>query len=789
MALVAAALVIPQLLSELPPMHDISEITLEEPLRIYAADGSLMAQFGVERRQPVTFMEVPPLLVSAFLAAEDSRFFAHPGIDMIGLMRAALSYLRTGAPEQGGSTITMQLARNIYLTPEKTIRRKLIEIMIALRLEHTLSKDDILTLYLNRVFFGHRAYGVQAAAQVYYGKSLSELDLAQLAMLAGIVQAPSKNNPVSDPARARARRDYVLRRMHELGSIDDAAFIAASASADPALITPQTIETEADYVSEMARRQVLELFPEQAYTLGLRVHTTIDPGLQANANAAVRNAMRQYDLRHGYSGPERTLSVRGLSDPQLDLLLEEIPHLPDLPPAIVLSVAKRSAELYLGGGVRDTLPLECAAQPARAFRSADTRGATPTSLLGVLAPGDVVRLFDDPVQGRRLAAYPRASAALVALDPRDGAIRALVGGYAFSASKFNRVTDARRQPGSSFKPFLYASALANGHSSVSILDDSPVSIHDSAGGIWEPQNFGGNHMGEVRLQNALVRSLNLATVNLLQTIGIDTARSFIPRFGIGLEAVPPSMTLALGSGSVSPLLMARGYAVFANGGYLVDPYVITRIEAADGRILFGSNPRRVPDAQQQGGAYEPAVSPRVIEADVAFQIHVMLSNVISHGTGKRALALERTDLAGKTGTSSNTRDAWFCGYHPDLVAVTWMGTDDFKPLGSQEVGGRAALGLWMDFMREALRTLPIKTIAAPEGILMVLMNEYTEALTDDSDPDAIPVAVPLAYASMIDTLPAAKLPLNDEALELSTGPYREEDGAYRPPERLIDRLF
>ena len=789
MALVAAVLVIPQLLVELPEMHDIGEITLEEPLRIYAEDGSLMAQFGVERRLPVTFQDIPPLLVSAFLAAEDSRFYEHPGIDIIGLLRAALSYARTGAPEQGGSTITMQLARNIYLTPEKTIRRKLIEIMIALRLEHTLSKEEILTLYLNRVFFGHRAYGVQAAAKVYYGKSLSELDPAQLAMLAGIVQTPSKNNPVSDPDRARARRDYVLRRMHELGSLDEDTFATAIASPDHALITPQPIATEADYVSEMARLQVLELFPDQAYTLGLRVFTTIDPELQANANAAVREAMRAYDLRHGYSGPERSVSVSGLSDAQLDALLEDSPELPDLQPAIVLSVSKRSAELYVGDGVRYTLPLERAAQPARPFRSPDVRGATPSSLLGVLAPGAVVRLFDDPVHGRRLAAYPRAAAALVALDPRDGAIRALVGGYAFTASKFNRVTDAKRQPGSSFKPFLYASALANGHSSVSILDDSPVSIRDDAGGIWEPRNFGGSHMGEIRLQTALVRSLNLATVNLLQEIGIDTARSFIPRFGLGLEAVPPNMTLALGSGSVTPLLMARGYAVFANGGYLVDPYVITRIEAADGRILFGSNPRRVPGEQQQGDGYEPAVSPQVIDADVAYQMHVMLSNVITHGTGKRALALERSDLAGKTGTSSNTRDAWFCGYHPDLVAVAWMGTDDFKPLGSQEVGGRAALGLWSDFMREALRTLPIKDLAPPDSILMVLMNPYTEAVTDDSDPQAMPFAVPPAFAGMIHTLPVAKRPVSDEALELSTAPYREEEGAARPPERLIDRLF
>jgi penicillin-binding protein 1A len=645
-----------------------------------------------------------------------------------------------------------------------------------------------LTLYLNRVFFGHRAYGVQAAAKVYYGKSLSELDPAQLAMLAGIVQTPSKNNPVSDPDRARARRDYVLRRMHELGSLDADTFAAAIASPDHALITPQPIVTEADYVSEMARLQVLELFPDQAYTLGLRVFTTIDPGLQANANAAVREAMRAYDLRHGYSGPERSVSVSGLSDAQLDALLEESPELPDLQPAIVLSVSKRSAELYVGDGVRYTLPLERAAQPARSFRSPDVRGATPSSLLGILAPGAVVRLFDDPVHGRRLAAYPRAAAALVALDPRDGAIRALVGGYAFTASKFNRVTDAKRQPGSSFKPFLYAAALANGYSSVSILDDSPVSILDAAGGLWEPGNFGGNHMGEVRLQKALVRSLNLATVNLLQDIGIDTARSFIPRFGLGLESVPPNMTLALGSGSVSPLLMARGYAVFANGGYLVDPYIITRIEAADGRILFGANPRRVP-GEPQGAGYPSAVSPQVIDPDVAYQMHVMLSNVITHGTGKRALALERADIAGKTGTSSNTRDAWFCGYHPDLVAVAWMGTDDFKPLGSQEVGGRAALGLWNDFMREALRTLPVKTRDPPAGILMVLMNEYTEAETDDADPEAMPVAVPLAYAGMIHTLPVARRPADEETLDLSTGPYREEDGAARPPERLIDRLF
>jgi penicillin-binding protein 1A len=789
--LVAAALLLPQLVLQLPPQSALSEVTLEEPLRIYAADGSPMAQFGVERRMPIAFEQTPPLLVAAFLAAEDSRFFEHPGVDVRGLLRAAASYLRTGTPAQGGSTITMQLARNLYLSPHKTIRRKLTEILIALRLERTLSKEEIFAGYLNRVFFGHRAYGVEAAARVYYGKPLADLQLPQWAMLAGIVQAPSRNNPVTDPEQALQRRNYVLQRMRALGSIDETAYRTAIASEDTAHITPIPITAHADYVAEMARLQVLELFGQAAYTQGLRVYTTVDPGLQGAADASVRNALRNYDVRHGYSGPERhvdLLSPRASED-DLDRILAEAPVLPELQPAVVLSVTKGSAQLYLGGGVQAALPLERAAQAARPYRSPDTRGAPPTSLASVLSPGDVVRLYDDPDQGRRLAAYPRAAAALVALDPSDGAIRALVGGYAFSASAFNRATDAKRQPGSAFKPFLYAAALSHGYSSASILNDSAIAIEDAGGGVWEPRNFGGNTLGEVRLHKALAHSLNLASVNLLRELGLDTALSFVPRFGIGEDALPPNLTGALGSGTVTPLLMARGYAVFANGGYRVDPYVINRIEDAHGRVLFQANPHTVPEDSAVLQAHQRNPAARVIDPDVAYQMHVMLSNVITNGTGKRALALDRDDIAGKTGTTSHTRDAWFCGYHPHLVAIAWMGTDDFKSLGSQEVGGRAALALWSDFMRVALRDRAHATMQPPPGMLTVFVNEQTEELTDQSDPQAVRVVVPQAYASLLDTLPMSSSASDEAALELSTGPYLEEPEAPRPPQRLIDRLF
>ena len=797
----APAVLLPSILGDLPDIQELLNVHLEEPMRIYAADGSTIAEFGAERRNPVTFPAVPPLLVSAFLAAEDSRFFEHNGIDVTGLVRAALSYLRTGRPTQGGSTITMQLARNIYLSPEKTIKRKLSEIIIAWRLEKALTKQEIFALYLNKIFFGHRAYGVVAAANVYYSKPLIDLGLSQMAMLAAIPQAPSTNNPISNPERALERRNYVLRRMLALGSIDQEAYAAAIATPDDAVINRPVVATEADYVAEMVRLQVIELFPKDAYTLGLRIHTTIDPELQSNANAAVRQAIRAYDLRHGYGGPERSIPVDGLSDEALDEHLAEVPALADLAPAIVLSVSRRSAQLYLGAGKRHTLPLSRAADQARPFVSPNVRGRAPRSLADVLAPGDVVRLFDEPKGGLRLASYPRASAALVSLSPEDGAVRALVGGYAFSASKFNRAVDAMRQPGSAFKPFLYAVALATSDfATLSIIEDAPITIETDTSAPWTPSNFGGGHMGEVRLQKALVRSLNLATVNLLQQIGLETARTLIPRFGIGEKSVPPSPTLALGSGSVSPLLMARGYAVFANGGYVVDPYIITRIEAADGRVLFGSDPRRACPAcwyrhsNLPSGADDRSAAlstaPRVIDADVAYQMHNMLTNVIRHGTAKRALDLERDDIAGKTGTSSETRDSWFCGYHRDLSTAVWMGTDDFKSLGSEEVGGRAALSVWVDFMLKALRDRPTYLIEPPPDFVTVFMNEKTEMITDESDPLAMSVAVPLGFEYLIDAIPQQIHNNTDEdAVEFSSRDYRDQSLQGVPPNRLIDNLF
>ena len=743
----------------LPEVDTLREIRLQVPLRVYSRDGALMAEYGTKRRDPVAIEDVPQRMRQAFLAAEDDRFEHHPGVDFMGLTRAALNLLLTGEKSQGGSTITMQVARNFFLEREKTYERKVIEIFLALRMEQVLSKDEILELYLNKIYLGHRAYGVKAAARIYYGADLDELTLPQVAMIAGLPQAPSAANPITDPQRARARRNYVLGRMHALGFLSAQEYEQARAAPVTAELHRRRVEAGAEYLAEMARQEMVARYGEEAYTGGYRVYTTVDAALQRQAEAALRRGLLAYDRRHGYRGPEGRVEAAILGDAAaLEGALEGYSAVAGgLLPGIVTAVDADAAAVYLKGGERVSLERDALAW-ARPHLSPYSRGPRPGAVSDVLTAGDVIRLRREPDAGWALSQVPGVQGALVALDPRDGAVRALVGGYSYFHSKFNRAVEARRQPGSAFKPFVYSAALAHGFSPASVINDAPVVLEDlSLDGDWRPKNYSGRFYGPTRLREALVHSRNLVSIRLLDRVGIAETRTFLERFGFDLSRHPSGLSLALGSGSVTPLELARGYAVFANGGHRVDPWFIQRIEGPYGEVLHQAVPRRVcpspcqvprhPDAQlaalagaamdasrEEGAEFIPAE--RVLPASNAYQITSMLQDVIRRGTGRRARTLGRSDLAGKTGTTNGLRDAWFSGYNPDLAVTTWVGFDDDGTLGRGETGSSAALPIWIDFMEEALAGVPERTLEAPEGMVTVRIDAETGAratrYTEDS---------------------------------------------------------
>lgn len=763
LGLFGAALVVYVTLPELPDIEGLTNVSFEEPLRIYSAQGSLMAEFGIQRRRAVDFSDLPPNLINAFIATEDARFFAHVGVDAIGLLRAAVHVARTGSMTQGGSTITMQVARNFYLSREKTIRRKLAELLLAMQIEKALTKEEILELYLNKIFFGHRAYGVSAAAEFYYRKTLNDLTLAQMAMLAGLPKAPSANNPLSNPERARNRRDYILGRMRELGLITDARYTEAVNEPLTATYYRPEIEFEADYVAEMVRQEVVARFgEEQAYSLGLKVYTTLDETMQRAADEALRDGLMAYNLRHGYHGPEaRIAGAERMTRTALDEALAERPRVPGLPVGVVIAVSPSVAVVYLGDGRVHELTREQVAW-ARPYRTENWRGPSPRTVGDAVSLGDVIRLRQTDDGEWRLAQVPLVGGALVALSPQDGSIRALSGGYAFKWSKFNRAVDTKRQPGSSFKPFIYAAAFDQGWTPASYVKDEPFEM-PGARGMWRPQNADGKFLGPIRIRRALTKSRNLAVIDLLDRMGVDTARVFIQRFGFPLDSMPENLAMALGSGAAAPLEMATGFSVFANGGYKVEPYVISRIEDVNGDLLFEANaPRACVDCWLEppedgsartlaDGASDNPPAPPVLDPRIAYNIDSILKDVVTSGTATRARVLERPDIGGKTGTTNDSRDSWFAGYQPELVTVVWMGMDDNRPLGKGEWGGTAALGVWIDFMREALAEIPVATIKRPEGMVEVSLSgggtevvrvEYQNNLGGPKPVSAAPAAAP-----------------------------------------------
>ncbi len=748
---------------QLPSIDALRDVRLQVPLRIYTADERLLGEFGEKRRIPVTIEEVPVQMVHAFLAAEDDRFFHHPGVDYQGLLRAAIELARTGEKRQGGSTITMQVARNFFLSREKTYLRKLTEILLALRIERELTKAEILELYLNKIFLGQRAYGVGAAAQVYYGSDLDGLTVAQLAMIAGLPKAPSAYNPVSNPRRALIRRNYVLARMHELGYLDDAAYAEARAEPVTARLHAATTEVEAPYVAELVRQEMVERFGSAAYTEGYRVYTTLDSTLQQAADAALRAALLAYDRRHGWRGAEGRVELSDEAGREAVIeVLRRRARVGGLQPAVVVAVAERSFTALLADGREVEVGWEGMSW-AKRYKSANRRGPAPKQAADVVARGDLVRLLapagDD--EGWRLSQVPQVEGALVSLDPRNGAVLALSGGFDFHRSKFNRVTQAVRQPGSAFKPFVYSAALENGFTPASVLNDAPVVFDDPAlERAWRPENYSGRFYGPTRLREALVHSRNLVSIRLLQAIGVKTAIAYAQRFGFRPEQMPRDLSLALGSGGVTPLEITAAYAVFANGGYRVTPFYLDRIVGPDGQVLFQAEPAVVCEAcdgrpaappllstglsrQEEGADPPPGLepvsppAPRVISERNAWLMSSMLRDVIQRGTGRRARQLGRSDIAGKTGTTNDQRDAWFCGFHPAVVTTAWVGFDAVKPLGAGETGAKAALPAWIDYMRVALAQVPEADPAPPPGLVTVRIDPVSGELARARQRDAV----------------------------------------------------
>ncbi len=752
----------------LPSTQAMRNVEMQVPLRIYSRTGGLIAQIGEQRRIPVTYEQIPDLVKHAFLAAEDDRFFEHHGIDYIGVVRAALVDLVSGnSKAQGASTITMQAARNMFLTLDKTLRRKLQEMFVTYEMEHEFTKQEIFSLYLNKIFFGQRAYGVAAAAETFFGKTLDELTVAEAATIAGVPKAPSNYNPIVNPRAAMGRRTYVLRRMRELGYIDSATAEAANQEPVQARQHALLYDVEAPYVAEMARLEVRQRFGPQAENAGYKVYTTIDGRLQADAVRAVRIGLIEYDRRHGWRGPVGHVDLSDSTGPaQLEELVGEYSSLGNLTPAIIATVADKSVRVYVKSRGFAQIDWDGLSWARKA--TGDTLGPTPKSANEIVARGDVVYVVigDGPVA--QLGQAPEVQSALVALDARDGGIAALVGGFDYFVNKYNRVTQARRFPGSGFKPFLYSSALENGFTAASVLPNSPV-VQESGEEPWRPRNDGGHFGGPTRLREALVHSLNMVTIRLLRQLGIPYATDYVTRFGFDKRQIPQTPSLALGTVPATPLEMATGYAVFANGGYRVYPYFIQRIENASGQTVWEAKPKvacdqcaqqvslaDVPlkgtedqllqsaDAVRGGRGSLPAdqIAERVISAQNDYIMTDMMADVIKHGTGRRALALGRTDIAGKTGTTNQsmtnlTIDAWFNGFTPDLEATVWVGYDQERPLGEHEEGATAALPIWIHFMREALKGVPEYRRSMPDGVVPLRISRETGTLVSNENPDGV----------------------------------------------------
>ncbi len=754
----------------LPAAETIRDIPLQIPLRIYSRDGYLISEIGERRRILVTYEDLPRHVVDAFVAAEDQRFFVHPGIDYRGILRAFAQLAATGDISSGGSTLTQQLARDYFLTREQKFTRKLREAFLAYKIEQEFTKEQIMALFLNKMFFGQRAYGVAAASQVYFNKDLARINAAEAATLAGVLPAPSRYNPVYSAANAKARRGYVLGRMLDLGFIDEATYDDAMVWPMESRLHGAAVELNAPYIAEMVRSEMLKRYGEGTYTDGYQVVTSLDSRLQKAANYALRNGLLEFTRRRGYRGPIQNLEV---TDELLATPFEEWPieirelleqYAPGgLSVALVTAVRENnSAALLMRAGVTGTLPW-AGIRWAKPFIDRSTTGPAPETAAEVLAVGDLIYVMPTTTGGWALAQVPEAQGAVVSIDPFDGAISALTGGFDFTTSKFNRARQAYRQPGSSFKPFIYSAALEYGNTPATVVLDAPVVINSSElEAVWRPINYSGRFYGPTRMREALKRSMNLVSVRLLLfETGVGNAVRHIAKFGFGDAALPHNGSLALGGGAASPLDMAQGYATLANGGHAVKPYVIDAIYGSEGQTLYRAEPAVVcdecvpadesdavfvdelvdemtldemaeiatvykPDATVAPELFKDVVlAPQVISPQNIFLVQDMMRDVVRAGTGRRAMALGRNDLSGKTGTSNDRRDAWFGGFNGDIAAIVWVGYDDDLPLGPGEEGSRTALPIWVDFARIALAGVPENQMPMPDGIVSVRIDRET----------------------------------------------------------------
>lgn len=730
LGLVGITLLYLYLESQLPNVDSLKTVQLQVPLRIYTQDGLLIQEYGEKRRIPLPYDAIPPTLIHALLATEDQRFFDHSGVDVFGLARAAVRMIQTGTKSQGGSTITMQVARNFFLNRKKTFLRKFNEILLAIKIDRELSKEKVLELYLNKIYLGNRAYGVGAAAKIYYGKSLNELNLAQLAMIAGLPQAPSTQNPIANPLAAQKRRDHVLERLLEEKYITQQQYQNAINEPITELYHGTNIEVKAPYVAEMIRQSLYDHFGQDAYTKGYKVYTTIKGPLQKAANQSVEENLIAYDHRHGYRGPMTKIPQLSTVSPEARRnLLNQYPVINDLEPAIILNVNTKDAVAITRQGQSITLPWQGLSWARPALRKGWV-GKAPNVAKDVVNVGDIVyvRFYNNQWQ---LSQIPQVEAALVALNPKNGAIEALVGGLNFQKSKFNRATQSSRQPGSSFKPFIYAAALNKGYSLSTLVNDAPIVVDDpSQANFWRPHNDKLTFNGPTRLKEALVHSLNLVSIRILDDIGINYTIDFVSHFGFHKENLPRTLSLALGSLSVSPMELASAYAVFANGGYKIEPFLIDHITNNEGKVLLQAKPTYVCNPCTDKSVDPDLIAPRVIPEDIVFLMNSALVDVIQHGTGHDATVLNRRDIAGKTGTTNDQVDAWFAGYYPDLVVTTWVGFDTPQPL--HEYAAKLALPLWIDFMKVALHGKPEQEMKQPSNVITVRINPST-GLPDNSN--------------------------------------------------------
>ncbi|MBC7574817.1 MAG: penicillin-binding protein 1A [Herminiimonas sp.] len=694
----------------LPALDSLTDYRPKIPLRIFSADNVLLGEFGEERRNLMRIKDIPEIMKKAVLAIEDDRFYEHGGVDYVGIIRAAVHNATGGGARQGASTITQQVARNFFLSSEQTLKRKIYEVLLAWKIEQNLSKDQILEVYMNQIYLGQRAYGFSSAAQIYFGKNLRDVTVAEAAMLAGLPKAPSAYNPVVNPKRAKARQQYILLRMHQLGYISDAQYSQAQQEELKVKTDSSEFGVHAEYVAEMARQLVYEQFKEETYTRGLSVFTTITKADQDAAYLALRRGVMEYEKRHGYRGPESYMQIPAAkeeADDAIEVELAEHADSDDIVAAVVTEASPKSVRAVLSSGEDITIT-----GPGLTFAA---------NLLSDKAPpakrvkrGAVIRVIQE---GRNwsITQIPEVQSAFVSANTDDGAIRSLVGGFDYNLNKFNHVTQAWRQPGSSFKPFIYSASLEKGLSPATIINDAPISFDagQTGGQAWEPKNYENKYDGPMTMRKGLTKSKNMISIRILQKIGAKYGQEYTTRFGFDAERNPPYLTLALGAGAVTPLQMAGAYSVFANGGYKVNPYLIARITDADGKVLSQVKPEKAGDPAN-----------RVIDERNAFLIDSMLKDVVKYGTAAKAMALKRTDLAGKTGTTNDSLDAWFAGYQPKLVGIAWIGYDQPKNLGNRETGGGLALPIWMGYMQKVLKDVPMIERPVPDGLIQVAGEYY-----------------------------------------------------------------